>query len=204
MIAVSPSGGMDVKYLLQPKKFVHVSLSPMYLNSVNSAPAEIVKQAVQGHTDAFCILANREWPLLIGLARTIIGMNNAEDAVQDALLTAWQKLSTLREPHLFSSWLRRILVNICLRRYAGSATVQSFENHMEPHHRTEPSSAVDIARILSILPPKQRAVLYFTAIEGMKDREIAEVMDIRPGSVRSHRRRARKRLKIFYKEVTHA
>jgi RNA polymerase sigma factor (sigma-70 family) len=51
-----------------------------------------------------------------------------------------------------------------------------------------------VEQVLSILAPRQRAVMYFTVIEGMSDSEIGRALGITAASVRSHRRRARERL----------
>jgi DNA-directed RNA polymerase specialized sigma24 family protein len=52
-------------------------------------------------------------------------------------------------------------------------------------------NALDAERLLAALPPRQRAVMHLTVIEGLTDSEIGDVMKLRPGSVRAHRRRAR-------------
>ena len=57
--------------------------------------------------------------------------------------------------------------------------------------QSHPTTRIAVWQVLSRLPPRQRAVLHLTAVEGMTDAEIGVVLGIAPASVRVHRRRAR-------------
>ena len=160
---------------------------------------EIVEGAVAGSQEDFAELVERSWSRLVGVARSIIGDGQAEDVVQDALVHAWQSLSSLRTPSAFPSWITRVVVRACLRQRRRprpvpleAVTESRDEPRIDPRSRA--GSGFDVARLLGALAPRQRAVLHLTVALGMSDREIGEVMDIAPASVRAHRRRAREAL----------
>lgn len=156
----------------------------------------LVELARAGDTRAFGHLIEKDWDRLVGLSRSIIGHLRCEDIVQEALLIAWQKLPQLEQPASFSSWLRKIVVRQCLRRSRRKIwQVPLAVLRDRPGLSRNPESELDVEYLLKSLAPRQRAVFYLTAIEGMTDSEIGELLDITAASVRSHRRRARQKLK---------
>ena len=152
---------------------------------------EWVAQARRGDREAFGRLAEAHWDRLVRLARSIVGELEAEDAVQEGLIFAWQRLGGLLEPERFTSWLTRIVFRGCLRRARQVRVRRSMEEVPEPAVSGNPGAAIDVWRLLARLAPGQRAVLHLTVVEGMTDTEIGEALGIAAGSVRSHRRRAR-------------
>jgi RNA polymerase sigma-70 factor, ECF subfamily len=155
---------------------------------------ELVRRAVDGDRDAFCELVMQNWNRLVRLARSIAGPADAEDIVQEGLLKAWRKLGGLRDPAVFQSWIYRIITRKCLSFARRQAVFCCLESIPEIPFSPSPGMGIEVSRILALLPPKQRAVIHLTAVEGMTDSEIVATLGIRPGSVRTHRRRARDRL----------
>jgi RNA polymerase sigma-70 factor (ECF subfamily) len=155
-----------------------------------------VRLAQRGDPDAFSSLVERHWSRLVSYARSVLGDAEAEDAVQDALVVAWGKLGTLAEPAAFRAWVLRILGRLCFRRRRFSRRFLSLVGLPEA---ADPAPAVgqsiDVARTLRMLAPRQRAVMHLTIVEGMSDTEIGTALSIDAASVRSHRRRARDRLR---------
>lgn len=158
---------------------------------------------MNGDQGAFADLVERHWSALVGLARSIVGDSAAEDAVQDALILAWRKLGSLRQATAFSTWLKRIVLNQCLRSQRRWLGFLSISDIQEPVFETDPDAELDLARCLESLAPRQRAVMYLTLIEGQSDGEIAALMQISAASVRSHRRRARQRLSHVLSGANH-
>ncbi len=159
--------------------------------------AGLVRLAQQGDPDAFSTLVERHWGRLVPFARSVLGDADAEDAVQDALVVAWGKLGALAEPAAFRAWVLRILGRLCFRRARFGRRFRSLVGLPEP---TDPAAEavgerIDVERTLMMLAPRQRAVMHLTVVEGMSDSEIGTVMGIDAASVRSHRRRARERLR---------
>jgi RNA polymerase sigma-70 factor (ECF subfamily) len=160
----------------------------------------LVRQAIDGDRGAFSDLAAKRWRRLLALARSIVADLEAEDVVQDALLTAWRKLGSLRDAAAFDAWLSRIVANAAVgraRRRRFFAPIDGVEV-AAPGNPVE--ERIDVGRLLRRLAPRQRAVLHLTAVEGLTDSEIASVLGITPSSVRVHRLRARQRLQETVKE----
>src|SRR6186713_3227617 len=75
---------------------------------------DLVEAAARGDHDAFEALATSAADRLYAVARLILRATDlAEDAVQEALVRAWQQLPSLRDPDRFDAWLYRLVVNAC-------------------------------------------------------------------------------------------
>lgn len=159
-----------------------------------------VERAMAGDRCAYGELVAACWTSLVRLARGIVGDADAEDAVQDALVTAGSKLAELRRPQSFLAWVRRLVVRSCLRhrRRAGTRRLLPLLAGATPAPvaapETDLDAGIDVERVLATLPVRQRAVLYLTAVEGLSDGEIARLLAVRAATVRSLRRHGRRRL----------
>jgi RNA polymerase sigma-70 factor (ECF subfamily) len=155
---------------------------------------ELVKRARDGDPEAFSDLAAKHWRRLLALARSIVADLEAEDVVQDALVKAWRKLGSLRDPAAFSSWLTRIVANTAVANARRRRFFDSIDELSIAAADESIDTQIDVGRLLSVLAPKQRAVLHLTTIDGYTDSEIAASLGISSSSVRVHRMRARRRL----------
>ena len=154
----------------------------------------LVRRAMEGDRDAFSDLAATHWRRLLGLARSIVADLEAEDVVQDALIKAWKKLGSLREPRAFSAWLTRIVANTAVARARRRRFFEPIDGVAVAAVEAPVDLRIDVGRLLRDLAPRQRAVLHLTAVEGYSDREIAKALGISSSSVRVHRLRGRRRL----------
>jgi RNA polymerase sigma-70 factor (ECF subfamily) len=161
-----------------------------------------VAAARSGDQRAFGHLIEARWNRLVRLARSIVGDVDAEDVAQEACLACWRKLSQLADPARFDSWLMRSVFRCAVRRARWQRLRNALMRTSNFGLRTSddalnPSSDVFVWQVLSRLPPRQRAVVHLTVIEGMTDSEIAHALGIRAGSVRAHRRRARETIQLL-------
>jgi RNA polymerase sigma-70 factor (ECF subfamily) len=156
--------------------------------------SSLVRRAMDGDRDAFSDLAATHWRRLLALARSIVADLEAEDVVQDALIKAWNKLGSLREPRAFPAWLTRIVANTAVARARRRRFFEPIDGVAVAAVEAPVDVQIDVGRLLRSLPPRQRAVLHLTAVEGYTDSEIGEVLGISSSSVRVHRLRARRRL----------
>ncbi|HZI64315.1 MAG TPA: sigma-70 family RNA polymerase sigma factor [Thermoanaerobaculia bacterium] len=171
--------------------------------------SEVVLRARAGDTEAFGELVEELWAPLVGLARAVLaGDPEAEDVVQEALVVAWRRLPALRDPARFPAWVRRIVARRCLgqlrRRRLRPIPLElpagddrRAQRPAATNFAAATEAAIDVSRLLAALPPRQRAVLYLTAVEGCTDREIAAMLGILPPTVRVHRLRAARRLRSW-------
>ncbi len=116
------------------------------------------------------------------------------DAVQEAILKAWQALSSLREEAYFETWLTRILIRECAniqRRQKRVLPVAAVPDRPSPPEDTQD----DLKTALLKLPERMRIPVVLFYMEGYDVEEIARVMRIPKGTVCSRLARAREQLK---------
>jgi RNA polymerase sigma-70 factor (ECF subfamily) len=154
----------------------------------------LVRRAMDGDPEAFSDLAAAHWRRLLALARSIVADLEAEDVVQEALIKAWRKLRSLRDPEAFNAWLTRIVANTAVAKARRRRFFEPIDGVAVAAAEAPVDVRIDVGRLLLGLAPRQRAVLHLTAVEGFTDREIAEALGISSSSVRVHRLRARRRL----------
>ena len=153
---------------------------------------DLVELASHGDREAFGVLARVHANRLYAIAHRILReMDRSEDAVQQALVIAWQELPRLRDPDRFEPWLHRILVRCCYtearRRRDWSAHVRLLpvDGPGAPDETAALADRDQIDRGFRLLPPEQRAILVLHHYLGLTPTEIAETLGVPAGTVRS-------------------
>ncbi|MEV6954044.1 RNA polymerase sigma factor SigM [Streptomyces sp. NPDC051183] len=169
---------------------------------------ELLSLHVAGDPDAFGELVRRHRDRLWAVAlRTLGDREEAADAVQDALVSAYRAAHTFRGESAVTTWLHRITVNACLdrarkaasRRTAPLDDTDRLERLLEPHESAEaPAEREDLHRqllaALSTLPAEQRAALVLVDMQGYPVAEAARILDVPTGTVKSRCARGRAKL----------
>lgn len=121
----------------------------------------------------------------------------AEDVVQDCFTSAWKYRSQLRQPELARAWLFRIMRRHALRHLVPGP--QSFDNDDEAAELPSPDPGLDdqldVVKALTRIAPIHREVLVLFYFDDMPTAQMAEALDIAPGTVLSRLARARAALK---------
>jgi RNA polymerase sigma-70 factor, ECF subfamily len=153
--------------------------------------AELVDRARRGDREAFGVLAGGAVDRLYAIARMILRDTElAEDAAQEALVRAWRDLPTLRDVERFDAWLYRLLVNACAdvgrhrRRWRSEITVLPTEPS-EPDRTAHVADRDQLERGLRRLNDAQRTILTLNFYLGLSQREMADMLGIPFGTVRS-------------------
>jgi RNA polymerase sigma-70 factor (ECF subfamily) len=168
----------------------------------------LLARHVEGDPDAFGELVRRHRDRLWAVAlRTLGDREEAADAVQDALVSAYRAAHTFRGQAAVTTWLHRITVNACLDRARKAASrktapvddTERLEQLLEPHESASaPAERNDLHRqllaALGTLPPDQRAALVLVDMQGYPVAEAARVLDVPPGTIKSRCARGRARL----------
>ena len=160
---------------------------------------DLVIRAQASDVDAFSALTSGRMSRLYAIARLILRDDDqAADAVQDALFRAWLDLRALRDPAKFDAWLHRLLVRACYRAAGRRRSREVVEIKVrQPGEMATPDTQQVVAlrdqldRGFQRLSPEQRAVIVLHHYLGLSTTECAEVLGIRPGTVRSRLDRAR-------------
>jgi RNA polymerase sigma-70 factor, ECF subfamily len=175
----------------------------------------LLSRHVEGDPDAFDELVRRHRNRLWAVAlRTLGDREEAADAVQDALISAYRAAHTFRGQSAVTTWLHRITVNACLdrarktaaRRTSPVAEPERLEQLLEPHESAAvPAERQDLHRqllaALAELPAEQRAALVLVDMQGYPVAEAAQVLDVPIGTIKSRCARGRARLLPLLKHL---
>ena len=162
--------------------------------------AALVARVQGGDLGAFAALMAQFRPQFGRYAWQMLGTREeAEEALQDTFLRAYRSLATCREPDRFGAWAFRILVNRCrtgrrrlMRRDRfRAASREGVESLAVAHPEEDQALREEIDRALALLSPSQREAFLLKHVEGLSYEEIAELLDVPPGTVRSRLHRAR-------------
>ncbi|MDX2849023.1 RNA polymerase sigma factor SigM [Actinacidiphila glaucinigra] len=170
--------------------------------------SDLLARHVAGDPNAFGELVRRHRDRLWAVAlRTLGDREEAADAVQDALVSAFRSAHTFRGQSAVTTWLHRITVNACLdrarkaasRRTATVTDEKQFEELLEPHESAAAPAERgelhrELLRALATLPVEQRAALVLVDMQGYPVAEAAAVLDVPAGTVKSRCARGRARL----------
>jgi RNA polymerase sigma-70 factor (ECF subfamily) len=166
---------------------------------------DLVEAARRGELEAFDALVRQEVGGVYRTALAILGRPaDAEEATQDAFLSAWRSLPRLRDPDRFDAWFGRIVVNACrmslrrrgpVREISLDATALSDVSEgskNDPDVFTAEADAFD--RAFERLSVDDRALLVLHYRDELGLRDIADRLGIREGTVKSRLWRARRAL----------
>lgn len=122
---------------------------------------------------------------------------DCEDAVQTAILTAYEKLSSLKNEEYFRTWLVRILINVCNKQLRHRGRVISMEDNDTIHEPSvpPPDGNTEVRLALEELPEKFRQVVVLYYIEGFSVGDIKTILGIPEGTVKSRLSKGRELLK---------
>ena len=134
---------------------------------------------------------------------------DAEDIVGEAVLDAYRQIESLREESLFKNWIIKILTNKCkmkLKEYAllkekPSDNIVELSDEMakRENHRDE-FNRIELKELLMELENEERFIICLSVFEGYKGDEIAELLGLKPATVRSKKQRALAKLANIIKE----
>lgn len=131
--------------------------------------------------------------MLYRIAYTILRNNeDCRDALQEAVLRAWEKRGTLRENARFGTWLTRILINECYNIQRKRRRIVPLEEAPEP---SIPPPDPTLGLALQALPEKLRLPLVLQYAEGMEYAEIARILRLPESTVRGRIHRAKQQLR---------
>ncbi len=122
---------------------------------------------------------------------------DAQDAISEAVLQAYQSLHSLRSPEAFRSWMMTILTRICCRMARGRPPAVELEEVADQLSgpETDVERSLTLRSAVQSLPLEYRAVVVLYYYEQMDVRTIARMLEVRPDTVKKRLSRARVRLR---------
>ena len=139
------------------------------------------------------VLENEEMMCKIAMSM-LRNEKDCEDAIQSAIMTAFEKLSTLKNEEYFKTWLMRILINTCnkqLRRNKRTAELTEIQAAS-----TFSAEEVEVRAAVEALPMKIRQVIILYYSKQFTTKEISEILKIPKGTVLSRLDKGRKLLRL--------
>ena len=165
---------------------------------------ELLAAHVEGDPHAFSELVRRHKDRMWAVAlRTCRDPDDAADALQDAMISAYRRADTFRGTAKVSTWLHRIVVNACLDRLRHKKVRRTVALPDEaadmglPQRRDpieEHTTRLTVLGALAELPTDQRLAVTLVDLEGWSVDEAAQILECPPGTVKSRCHRGRARL----------
>ena len=162
---------------------------------------ELVGRVLAGDVERFGELVERYRVEFGRLARALVGdADAADDALQDALISAYRNLGRCREPERFRVWLYRIVANRChdARRRKRSVSLDD----VDPPARDRTDARLDsselkrqLERAMGALTPEQREVFVMKEVEGKSYQEMEMLLGVKIDALRMRVHRAREVLR---------
>jgi RNA polymerase sigma-70 factor, ECF subfamily len=170
---------------------------------------QIITRAMDGDSSAFRMLVQQHQRFVYSVAfRLLSDKNDAEDITQEAFIRLWKNLRAYRTEVKLTTWLYKIVTNLCLDFLKASATRMSrgaidSEKHQAPGGDHSDSDVIysELKDILNAaverLTPKQKAVFVLRDMEGLNVEEVEAILDMSAGNIKSNLYYARLRVAEF-------
>lgn len=163
----------------------------------------LVTLAKEGSAEAFGELYEIYYKEMYCYACCVTGSESlAQDAVSDAVLSAFRQIKSLKNAKAFKGWLFKILCAACKRYYTDNEKKKSMVYlDDEDGGYTEPASfesvelSIELKRALEDLSAEEREIVVLSVLGNYKSHEIAEILDCPSATVRSKLKRSLKKLR---------
>lgn len=155
----------------------------------------IIEQCLSGDLHAFKRIYQQYYEGLFRTAYRMLGnREDTEDALQMTFMKLYKAISKFRGEAKLSTYIYRILFNVCHDLHRKKKTEDTIEDR-EPIFIPQNELQIHLDEAIRALPDKMRACFMLFAIEGFKQDEIAQMMDVTVGTVKSHIFQAKEKLK---------
>jgi RNA polymerase sigma-70 factor, ECF subfamily len=187
-----------------------------YENNTDASDQDLLRAHVAGDSEAFGLLFARHRDRLWAVAlRTMGDPHDAADGLQDGLIAAYRRAATYRGDAAVTTWLHRVVVNACLDRLRAAKVrrAEPLPDMLEEYadrgalassrstNSTDPVDTViagerhsAVVDALATLPAEQRAALVLVDMEGYPITEVAAILGVAEGTVKSRCSRGRAKL----------
>jgi RNA polymerase sigma-70 factor (ECF subfamily) len=163
---------------------------------------EVIERCRRGDLAAYQMIYERYEQPLLRTARRMLGRaQDAEDAVQDTFLKLYRGIHGFKRGARFSTYLFRILLNACydLLRKKDRADFKDIDaDHLPVHSSHEVRHS--LAEAVAMLPRQMKACFVLFAVEEFTTEEVARILDVSAGSVKTNVHRARQKLRAWLSE----
>src|SRR5947209_15572781 len=195
--------------LLQPPHSLGIPFPNVVSHCAEQDDIQFVAASRKGDQDAFAMLVQRHQRRVFNLVfRMLQNYEEASEITQETFLAAWQGLPSFRGDARFSTWLYRIAYKCCLKQLEQRKRDRTLQAAMQaewtPELNIEEQANVEldaeacqalVRKQLATLPTKYRIVLILRHLQEMTYEEMAEILMLPIGTIKTHLFRARNLLK---------
>jgi RNA polymerase sigma-70 factor (ECF subfamily) len=182
----------------------------------NSSEKELIQNSLNGDMRSFKHLVEYYQPYVYSIAfRFFNNKTDSDDVVQECFIRVWKNLHRYKSKYKFSTWIYKIVNNLCLDHYRRqkrnkSQSMEEFsviENLIVNDELNAENILINtelkkmVYKAVENLSPKQKMVFILRDIEGMEIVEIVKIMNISPGRIKSNLYYARKRLRQLLEKI---
>ncbi len=168
----------------------------MFNLSLNQLIENCKVENTQAQSELYKLFSSKLFAVCLKYSRNYA---EAEDNLQDAFLTVFEKIEQYKHKGSFEGWMKRIAVNTVLQRYRNEKVFDIInEDAIEDVELEVDEDAISIDYLLKLiqeLPDRYRLVFNLYVLDGHSHKEIAKVLDIKVGTSKSNLARARQILK---------
>jgi RNA polymerase sigma-70 factor, ECF subfamily len=152
--------------------------------------------AKEGNKEAFCRIIESNKNQLYRIAKGILYLEcDIEDVLQEVILKAWQQIASLKNNKYFKSWIIRILINECYSILRKRKKIISLEEiGLLESDNLNSNEKVDLWNALNLLNDELRTVIILFYYEDLPYKDIAKILNLSIGTVRSRLSRAKDKL----------
>jgi RNA polymerase sigma factor (sigma-70 family) len=155
---------------------------------------ELIKECISGQRHAQNRLYSLFAPRMFMICqRYASNRDEAEEALQEGFIRVFSYIGQYRHTGSFEGWIRKIMVNVSLQRYRDKARLypvvyleEEQVNYASSNETFSRLAVKDLVNLVQQLPPAYRLVFNLYVFEGMKHREIAELLGISEGTSKSN------------------
>lgn len=159
----------------------------------------LVKKAQKGDGEAFIQLI-QQYELILYRTAKRLGLKDDDisDILQETILTAFEKVGTLKKATYFNTWICRILLNNCYRFMKKNKQIVSIDEPLFNHLSYQDNLSIELEDALNSLDDNLRIALTLYYVNGFTTKEISEFLHEPEGTIKSRISRAKKKLKNTY------
>ena len=159
----------------------------------------LVKKAQKGDSEAFIQLI-RQYELILYRTAKRLGLKDEDiaDLMQETVLTAFEKINTLKKGQYFNTWICRILLNNCYRFIKKNKPLAAMDEAVLNNLSHQDFLSLELDDALNSLDENHRIALTIYYVNGFTTKEISEFLQESEGTIKSRISRAKKQLKNTY------
>lgn len=170
---------------------------------MSGSVSQLVARAKEGSAEAFGELYELYYKEMYCYACYVTGSEIlAQDAVSDAVMSAFEQIKSLKNEKAFKSWIFKILCAACKRYYTDNQKKKTLvylddeeSGFTEPTGTDNPELSVEMKSALSTLSEEEREIVVLSVLGDYKSHELAEILGLPPSTVRSKLKRSLAKLR---------